>query len=76
VEQVQVPIAPVPVVSASPVEVVPVVVQPTVEKPIQNIEVKAPIEAVKTEIEAVEKNKNVPVNPMSQNIQFGETKSV
>jgi hypothetical protein len=46
------------------------------EKSIQNIETKAPIEAVKTEIDAVEKNENVSVNPISQNIQFGETKPV
>lgn len=34
---------------------------------------KSPVDAVKTEIASVEKNENVSVNPISENIQFGES---
>ena len=82
------PVEAAPVEAVVPEVVVPDVVTPIVEvkpeikedvkeeiKPEIKEEVPA-VEAVKTEIDAVEKNENVQVNPMSEDIQFGESKPV
>ena len=53
--------------------------KPDVAVPAENdvkLEIKAPIEAVKTEIESVKQNEDVSVNPISENIQFWKSKPV